>query len=112
MARLLQAPPGSKSRRPSVSTSPAANTQRAASRPPTPEVSPAPRTADPIPEVYIAVLGQTGTGKSTFINNVLGHSQERTVEGVKFMKVGHDLEACTDTRTFPSFRFIPISREN
>lgn len=38
----------------------------------------------PKPDVMIAVMGKTGTGKTSFINAVTGES----------MEVGHDLRAC------------------
>jgi ribosome biogenesis GTPase A len=41
-------------------------------------------TTDPPREVFIAVMGGTGTGKSTFINQVTG----------KNLKAGHGLASC------------------
>jgi hypothetical protein len=68
------------------------STQSSVTSPP-PE-RPAANLSDPPPyalvgqrEVFIAVMGQTGTGKSSFINLVTGHDLE----------VGEDLSSCKPT---------------
>jgi len=59
------------------------------------EASPSP---DPPQDIYIAVMGQTGTGKTSFIQDATG----------KMLKVGHTLRSCM--QPFSLNNSIVISR--
>ena len=59
------------------------------------EASPSP---DPPQDIYIAIMGRTGTGKTSFIQDATG----------KKLKVGHNLRSCVQ----PFSLNISIAREN
>ena len=51
---------------------------------PTKDSAEASSSPDPPQDIYIAVMGQTGTGKTSFIQDATG----------KMLKIGHDLWSC------------------